>query len=216
MTGVYIRKNENGEETHNFDFYTDLSASNKIKFVESVVSTIVSDKQYNSIIKDLIFDYYVVKIFTFIDTSELEESYSFVDDVEKFLEETNIVDVVKANAAPTLFEELDKAVNKSIEYLTGIHPNILNESLSSLVKTLENKINGIDLDSMANMAKIFTEITDEFTTDNIVNAYIKSDIHKDNLSEIEESKKKMTEFAEDLDKAINIVGNNISSKKSKK
>lgn len=201
MNGAYFRN----EESFNFNFYTELSVADKMKFVNSVVDLVVDDKNYNSVIRQLIFDFFVIDVFTDIDTSELKLSPHFLDDVEKFLEETNIIDVVKANAAPTLFEELNKAVDKSIEYLTGIHHNILNESLSSLVKTLENKINGIDLDSMANMAKIFTEITDEFTTDNIVNAYMKSDIHKDNLSEIEESKKKMTEFAEDLDKAISSV-----------
>lgn len=182
--GTYIR----GDETYGFNFGTDLSIADKQKFVNSVVGLLVDDKHYNSVIRNLITDYFTIKFFTDIDTTELEESSFFVNDVEEFLEETNIVDIVKVNALPTLFDELNGAIDKSIEYLTGIHPNPLGEALASLINTLEKKVNEFDMGSMMDMAQKFAGMTGDFTIDNVVNAYMNSDLHKKNLEEIAESK----------------------------
>ena len=185
-TGVYYK----GEESFGFDFYIDLTIADKLRFVKSVTSIVVDDKDYNSIIRDLVFDFYVVDIFTTIDTTDLMTSKTFLDDVEKFFEETNIVDVVKANVPSYLFDELNKAIDKSIEYKTGIHPNPLGDALTNLVDTLERKIDEVDLSSMMEMANVFSGITGELTPESIVNAYMKSDMHKNNLKEIKNSKEK--------------------------
>ena len=184
MTGTYVR---NGE-TYNFNFGTDLSTVDKLKLVNSVTDVLVGDKNYNSVIRDLVFNFYVIDIFTDIDTSELKESSFFINDVEQFLDETNIAEIVKANVEDRLIDELNKAVNLNIEYRTGIHTNPLNEALTSLVNTLEKKINDVDLDGMMDMAKLFTGMAGEFTPESVVNAYMNSDTHKKNLEEIAESK----------------------------
>lgn len=204
-TGTYIRMTEIGEETHNFNFYTDLGAAKKLEFVDSVVSILVDENHYNSIIRNLIFDFYIIDIMTDVDIAELKESAAFLDDVEEFLEETNIIDIVKANANPALFIELNNAVNNSIQYLTGIHTNPINDALASLLSTIENKVNEIDLDSMTEMAQKFAALTKDFTIENVVDAYMNSDLHKNNLKEIEEAKNIRAEFAKDLDSAIKIV-----------
>ena len=186
--GTYIRMTDNGDEYINFKFYTDLTVSKKMKFVNSVVNLIVDDTHYNSVIRDLVFDFYVVDIMTDISTMDFKASDNFLDDVEDFLLETNIVDIVKANAFPTLFAELNKAVDDSIKYLTGIHENPINDALSSLLSTLEKKIDNVDLDSMMGMAQKFVGMTGELTPDSIVNAYMNSDVHKQNLAAIAEAK----------------------------
>lgn len=201
MTGTYNK----GKKSFNFNFYTDISATDKIKFVNSVVNILVDDKSYNSIVRDLVFDFYIIDIFSDINTTELKE-VSFVKNAEEFLEETNIVDIIKANAKIGLIEELNHAVNQSIEYRTGIHLNPLNEALTSLINTLEKKINDVDLVSMMEMAAKFSGMTEEFTPENIVKAYMTTDTYKKNMVELEEVKKQRTEFAEDIDKAIQIVG----------
>lgn len=200
MMGTYFK----GDESYNFNFYTELSAVNKLKFVDSVVDILVNDAHYNSVIRDLVFDFFVVDIFTDIDTTELKDSNAFLNDVEQFLYDTNIVDIVKANANHVIIE-LNDAVDKSIQYLTGIHPNPLNEALASLLSTIEKKINEADLDSMMGMAQKFTSMTDGFDMDNFVASYMNSDFHKKNMMEIEESKKQRAEFASDMDKAIKLV-----------
>lgn len=170
--GTYIHTINGQEEMHNFNFYTNLSSANKLKFVNSVVGSIIDENHYDSIIKNLIFDFYIIDIMTDFDTTQFTESSSFIDDVEQFLEETNIVDIVKANASPVLFEELNNAIDNSIRYLTGIHPNPFNESLASLVNTLEKKVNEIDLDNMMNVAQKLIGVANTFTVEDIVNAYI--------------------------------------------
>lgn len=201
MMGTYVK----GEEFINFNFGTDLSIADKQKFVNSVVSLVIDDKHYNSVIRDLITDYFTIVFFTDIDTTELKESSFFVNDVEKFLEETNIVDIVRANASPTLFDELNKAIDNSIEYLTGIHTNPLGEALANLVSTFEKRVNEFDMGSMMSMVQKFAGMTGKFTPESVVNAYINSDLHKKNLEEIAESKADKAEFAEVLDTAINAV-----------
>lgn len=196
------------DETYNFNFATSLSVANKARFVNSVVSLVVNDEDYNSVIRDVIFDFYIIDIMTDVNIKELKQSPDFLDDVEQFLEETNIVEIVKANVFPTLFEELNKAIDLSIRYRTGIHPSPLSDSLSSLVSTLEKKIKEVDLNSMASMAQKFASMTGELTPESVVNAYMNSDVHKKNLAEIAEAKRdKRNEIKidEDLGEAIRAV-----------
>lgn len=183
-TGVYTHN----DEDYSFNFGTNLSAADKLRFVNSVTNLVVDGENYNSIIKDLIFDFYVIDIFSDIDTARFKESLFFVDDVEKFLEETNIVDIIKANMKIGLLEELNDAINKSISYRTGIHPSPLSDALASLVNTLEKKVNEIDLGSAMEMVQKFAGMTSELTPESVVNAYMNSDMHKKNLDEIVESK----------------------------
>ena len=190
--GVFTYK----DESYNFNFNTSLSAYDKLVFVKTVVDNIVSDNSYDVVIKDLIFDFAIIEVFTNIDTSFINAKDENGDDIdsiiliEHFLEESNAVDVVKANMEIGLLDELYRAVDLNIQYLTGINPNPLNEAIASLVSTLEKKINEVDLDSMMGMAQKLAGMTEDFTLENAVNAYMNSDIHKKNLAEIAESKKK--------------------------
>lgn len=183
-TGAYIHN----DKLYDFSFGTDLSVVDKARFVNSVVGLVVDDEHYNSVIKDLVFDFYTIKFFTDIDTTEFQESLNFLEDVEQFLDETNIIEIVKANAFPTLFDELNKAVDQSIQYLTGIHLNPINESLASLFSTLNKKVNEIDLNSAMGMMQKIDGMGKDFTLENLVNAYMNSDVHKKNLEEIAEAK----------------------------
>ena len=189
--GVYYYN----DESYSFSFVTDLLASDKAVFVRTVVDSIVSDANYDSVLRDIMFDFVTIKKFTNINTDFLkvvDEKGNVVTDIdmlEDFLLSTNVVEIIKANAFPTLFDELNDAVNKSIQYRTGIHPSLLSDSLSSLLSTLEKKINEVDLDSMMGMAQKFAGMGEDFTMDNLVKAYMESDIHKKNLEEIAEAKK---------------------------
>jgi len=209
-TGVYTYN----DGSYNFKFKTCLSAYDKLIFVKSVVSTLVNDEGYDYVVRDLIFDFTIVNVFTDIDTSFISikdddgDKISPIIPIEKFLNETNVVDIVKANMEVGLLGELNRAVDLNIQYLTGIHPNPLNEAIASLVNTLENKINEVDLDSMMDMVQKFASMTDKFTPENVVNAYMNSDVHKKNLMDINEDKNKRAEFAADMDKAIKVANKN--------
>ena len=190
--GVFTYNNE----SYNFEFKTSLSAYDKQVFVKTVVGNLVDDAGYDVVIKDLIFDFVIIEVFTNIDTSFINMEDDEGNDInpiipiEHFLEETNVVDIVKENMETGLLDELNRAVDLDIQYLTGIHPNPINEAITSLISTIEKKIGEVDLDSMMSMAQKFAGMTEDFTLDNIVNAYMNSDIHKSNLAEIKEAKEK--------------------------
>lgn len=194
MKNIKIGTYFHNDKSYNFNFATDLSAYRKMMFVNYVVNSIVGDDRYDYIVRDLIFDFSLVYIATDIDTSFVRQT----DDegnpinpiifIEQFLEETSVVDIVKENMKDGLLDELNKAVDKLIEYRTGVHSSPLNEALASLVSALEKKVNGFDMGSAMDMAQKFAGMIGELTPESVVKAYIDSDIHKNNLEEIAESK----------------------------
>lgn len=213
--GTYI--NYNNDETCNFNFATDLSAYRKMMFVNYVVNSIVDENRYDFIVRDLIFDFGLINILTDIDTSfinQRDDDNNVINPIifiEQFLEETNVVDIVKANMVDGLLEQLNKAVDKSIEYRTGIHPSPLNDALANLVNTLEKKVSEFDMSGAMEMVQKFARMTGELTPENVVNTYFDSDIHKKNLEEIAESKnnkenkKNEVKISEGLGEAIRSV-----------
>lgn len=183
-TGTYFYN----DESHNFEFDTTLSASEKISFINSIVDTVVSNNYY-TVIRDMLFDFAIIRTFTYIDTTFVKNSDSMIDTIEKFLNETNIVDIVKANMEIGLLDSLNEAVDKAIEYRTGIHPSPIADALSSLLSTLEKKVNEFDMGSMMGMAQKFAGMTGELTPESLINAYMNSETHQNNVVEIEEAKK---------------------------
>lgn len=199
------------DETYSFSFVTDLSAHEKRIFVRTVVGALVDDINYDSVLRDIIFDYTTILMFTDVDMSFLRtvnEDNEVITDIElleEFLLETNIAEIVKANAFPTLFDELNNAVNLSIRYRTGIHTSPIVDSLASLINTLEKKIKETDLNNAMEMAKRFASMIGEFTPESVVNAYMNSDLHKKNVEEIAESKKNEIKIDENLGEAVRTV-----------
>lgn len=210
MMGAYVRN----YETFEFEFVTNLTASEKITFINSIVDTIVGDN-YNSLIRDIMFDHMVIQLFTNVGGSYYKNTDDKIDAIEQFLAETNIIDIVKANMEIGLLDELNNAVDKAIEYRTGIHPSPIADSLASLISTLERKINEVDLGSAMEMVQKFVGMTGEFTPEALVNAYMNSDFHQKNLEEIDKSKQEKIEIAENLDKAIKIVNEDAKTKATK-
>lgn len=208
MTGTYNYKNENIL----FNFSTNLRAYEKVKFVNSVTDTLVADN-YNSVLRDLIFDFQIINIFTDVDTSELSESPDTINSIEDFLEETNIVKIVRANADKGLMEELEQAVDKNIEYRTGIHRDILSDTLVKFISLLEEKISTIDTENMMAMAEKISSISGKLTAENVVNAYAQSDIFKESHKKEVEKRKNQTEFIKEIidntESIYNDFGNNI-------
>ena len=191
-TGTFFYK----DESYNFNFKTSLSAYEKMVFVKTVVNSIVDENGYDSVIRDLVFDFVFIDMFTNVDTSFIDmkdDDGNVVNPIiviEHFLNETDVVSVVKANMEFGMLDELNRSVDLNIQYLTGIHVNPVGEAIASLISTLEQKVNGLDLDSMMSMAQKFANMTEDFTLENAMKVYMESDIHKDNLLEIEAAKAK--------------------------
>ena len=182
-TGAYTYKNESIP----FNFYTELRAVDNIKFINAVCDTLI-DTNYYSVIRDLVFDFQIVNVFTDVVVPELQDSPSPISIIEEFLDDTNIVEIVKANVDKKLIAELEKAVDENIEYRTGIHKNTLEDALTSLLHTVEQKINDVDTEGMMEMAMKLNSISDELTPERILQAYSETDMFKNRIYEKEQKR----------------------------
>ena len=183
-TGVYTIDDNDTP----FAFYTSLNAYRKSQFVVSVCNTLVGDN-YNYVLDDLVFDYFIVAIFTDIDVSEVQKSDNGISAMEEFVDKFKpVVDIVKANSVDGVLDELHTAIDLNIEYRTGIHINPISSSLASLLDTIERKVDDIDLDSMMDLAQSMSGISDELTADKLLDAYAKTDIFKKNWENAESDK----------------------------
>ena len=182
-TGAYTYKNESVP----FNFYTELRAVDKIKFINAVCDTLI-DTNYYSVIRDLVFNFQIVNVFTDVVVPELQDSPSPISIIEEFLDDTNIVEIVKTNVDKKLIAELEKAVDENIEYRTGIHKNTLEDALTSLLHTVEQKINDVDTEGMMEMAMKLNSISDELTPERILQAYSETDMFKNRIYEKEQER----------------------------
>lgn len=174
-TGVYTIDDKDTP----FAFYTSLSAYRKSQFVVSVSNILVGDN-YNYVIRDLAFDFCIVAIFTDIDTADVQDADDGITAMEEFVEKFKpVIDIVKANVEDGVFDELHTAIDLNIEYRTGIHINPISSSLASLLNTIERKVDGIDLNSMMDLAQSMSGISDELTADKFLDAYAKTNIFKE-------------------------------------
>lgn len=191
--GTFTYKND----SYDFEFKTSLSAYDKLVFVKTVVDAIVNSDSLDIVIRDMIFDFVIIDMFTNVDTSFIDmkdedgNNINPIILIEHFLEESNVVEIVKANIEEDLIDELNRAIDLNIQYLAGVSMNPISDALTKLLSTLNKKVDGIDLESMMSMAQKFSEMTEGFTVDNVVNAYMNSDIHQKNLKEIAEAKEQI-------------------------
>lgn len=182
-TGVYTIDGKDNP----FAFYTSLNAYRKSQFVVSVCNTLVGDN-YNYVLDDLVFDYFIVAIFTDIDVSEVQKSDNGISAMEEFVEKFKpVIDTVKANAVDGVLDELRKAIDLNIEYRTGIHINPISSSLANLLDTLNNKFSGFDLDKMMEIAEPMSKIAGELTPEKMIDAYAKTNIFKEHWGNSEKN-----------------------------
>lgn len=191
-TGVYTC----GENDYEFEFKTSLTARDKVNFVASVVETVVGD-HYLSVLRGIAFDFCVIEFMTDVDTSEVTEAPNSIDAMEQFVNETNIVEIVEA-FNNDLINDLNKAVDLDIEYKTGIHVNPIGEALSSLLNTVEEKVNSLDVSSMSEIADALSGISGEMTADKFLAAYANSDLMKKRFEDAVEKSEKHAEKVEDI------------------
>ena len=195
--GVYTR---NGLE-FNFNFNTSLRAVDKMRFVSNVTDLVVGDNYY-SVIRDMIFNFNIISIFTDVDISDITDpdNNNAISMIEDLLCETNIVAIVIAEDG--LIDELQKAVDDNIAYRTGIHNNPLTESLGNLMNTIERKLDGVNVDDMIEDAKFFSGMTGELTPERMLDYYEKSDVFKKNRERMVADREQRTA---EIEAAVNPV-----------
>lgn len=175
-------------ETHSFNYYTDISIVKKTSFVTGVTNTLVSEDHYQSVLRGLIFGFQLINVFSdaLSYISDEEKTFSLTE-IEEIVMETKIVDIIMANARVGLIDELNDAVDKDIEYKTGIHRNPLGEAVASLLGALESRVKDVDLKALTGFAEAFKDIpVEEMTSERLWDAYSKSEAFKTVRAEISE------------------------------
>lgn len=201
-TAMYV---DNGN-TVEFNCYLDIPMSRKLAFVDSVVNPVVGDDYYYPMLKDIMFDFRMIQFFTDIDT-DVVDGDDVIDQMVEFLESTNAADVVKVSVNFDVVQELYEAVDKAIEYKTGIHPSPIADGIASILDTLEQKFAGIDMDAMTGMAKVFSKLQGDITPDKMLEAYANSDVFKKMHGDAVKRQDERDKKAEDR---LNVVKGNVS------
>ena len=182
MTGAYIDTKTNKETL--FTFKTNISVKDKIQFVSDVTALMIGEN-YFSFLKDLIFDFEIINIFTDIDVSEILNATDAIGEIENIVTNTKIVEIVKSNVDNAILDELKIAVNSNIEYKTGVHNNIIEDSIVQLLSSIKSKIDSIDTETVLQMAETLSTLGNNVTSEGIVNAYANSPAFLESLKERE-------------------------------
>lgn len=182
MTGTYIDTKTNKETL--FTFKTNISVKDKIQFVSDVTALMIGEN-YFSFLKDLIFDFEIINVFTDIDVSEILNAADAIGEIENIVTNTKIVEIVKSNVDNTILDELKIAVNGNIEYKTGVHNNIIEDSIVQILSSIKSKIDSIDTETVLQMAEVLSTLGNNVTSEGIVNAYANSPAFLESLKERE-------------------------------
>lgn len=182
MTGAYIDTKTNKETL--FTFKTNISVKDKIQFVSDVTALMIGEN-YFSFLKDLIFDFEIINVFTDIDVSEILNAADAIGEIENIVTNTKIVEIVKSNVDNAILDELKIAVNSNIEYKTGVHNNIIEDSIVQLLSSIKSKIDSIDTETVLQMAETLSTLGNNVTSEGIVNAYANSPAFLESLKERE-------------------------------
>lgn len=200
-SGIYTKQDKGESTMIPFNFSTNLRAIDKIRFVNNVTNLIVADN-FNIIIKDMLFDYQIIDIFTDIDLTPLNNAQDSISAIEDFLVDTNIVEIVVANMEDGLLDELKYCVNKNIDYQTGIHDNSLTELFSELIKTITKKIENININELVDFVSNVSKMTGEVTPDKLVEAYTKTDAFQKNQLNMQKEQKRHNKKLESVARTV--------------
>lgn len=184
-SGTYIKAGV--DEEIPFTYFSSPTTRQKLQFVTSVTEMLIGE-HYHHIIKDTIFTFMLIDIFTDVDTDGIKDAADSIVYVEDLLAETNIIEVMLPNMEDGLIEELRDAVDKDIEYRTGIRANRFEDGLASILATIEEKIAGFDLSGMMDAAQALSGISDQITPEKMLEAYANTDMYKANAAKRDDFK----------------------------
>lgn len=204
--GMTTYTNVRNGATTEFNYCYDIPMSQKIAFVDSVVNPVVGDDYYYPMIKDIMFEFRMIQFFTDIDT-DVVDGDDVIDQIVKFLESNDAADVIKVSVNFDVVQGLYDAVDKAIEYKTGIHPSPIADGIASILKMAEKKLYSIDVDSANAMAKVFGNMQGNITPDKMLEAYANSDVFKKMHGDVVKKQDERDKKAEDR---LNIVKGNLS------
>ena len=201
---TYVNPSD-GEELE-YSYWTDISALDKSMLVRTVVELIMNDGFYDGLLRDIFFKEAIIAAFTDIkmgvpdedSTSKMIDT-STIEKVESFVEQSGIAETVMANMKPGVLSSIIKSIDENIEYKTGIQQHSLEKSLTELVESLTEKVNAMDISSLNDVLGKVASMQGNFTPENVLNAYMGTDMFKDNAEKrVEISKKNAAQIIEPI------------------
>lgn len=186
---VYVNSYYNAklDKEVEFEYTTALTLKQKTTFVNNVLEVLFQNDYCYSIIKKEIIDIMIVNSFTNI--LKTDEDFDFsLNEIEDFLSDTNVMDILLKEIPSDLIKELTDVIDKNITYKTGVNESNLSTALSSLLRTVEEKVSDFDINELTTTLKEFGDITNNLSQEDIVNLYTKTDAYKKNYEEVLQSK----------------------------
>lgn len=186
------KKDVNKDEVTEINVVVEnISIKRKLSFINFVVDNVVTENQYNLVLKNIIINIGLIKYFSDADIGDILSSEDFIDEFEEFEENTDLIAVLKTEINLTEFLDMLDCINKQIEYKTGIHENEITNAISSLLNKLEQKLDTIDLDNIVQIGNVLSSVSDELTMDKLVDAYSKTDNFTGNQAKVLDEKNKV-------------------------
>lgn len=177
------------EKEIDFEYCVELTIQEKVDFINNVLQVLFQNDYYYSILKQNIFDFMLINFFTKIISDE-EEFVMTLSNIDDFLHNTNVLDTLYNEIDTNLLKELYDTININIEYKTGIHEDEVSIAFSSLLNSIEEKVNEFDIKGLAKTLKKFGDVTDGMKPEKIMDLYTKTDTYKKNYKKTISSKNK--------------------------
>lgn len=168
-------------EINDCKIFTSLSIQRKVELVNFVVNSVVDDTDFYFIATDIIFNFALVKFLTDIDIDIDENVGLGLTELEEFFDGNDIVDVIRDTLGKDFINKLYQSVQYGIEYKTGVKINDVSQSFIRLLDTVEEKVSKISIEEMLNAVKAISSFNGNFSPDNILNAFAKTDIFKEKI-----------------------------------
>lgn len=186
---VYVNSYYNSEldKEVEFEYTIALTLKQKTTFVNNVLEVLFQNDYCYSIIKNEIINIMIIDSFTNIFKTDEDFDYS-LNKIDEFLSNTNVLDVLRKEIPSELIKELTDVIDRNIAYKTGVNENDLSTVLSSLLKTIEDKISDFDVNELTTTLKEFSNITDGLSQEKILDLYTKTDAYKKNYENVVQSK----------------------------
>lgn len=186
---VYVNSYYNSklDKEVEFEYTIALTLKQKTTFVNNVLEVLFQNDYCYSIIKNEIINIMIIDSFTNIFKTDEDFDYS-LNKIDEFLSDTNVIDVLRKEIPSELIKELTDVIDRNIAYKTGVNENDLSTVLSSLLKTIEDKISDFDVNELTTTLKEFSKITDGLSQEKILDLYTKTDAYKENYENVVQSK----------------------------
>lgn len=199
-----------------YSYWTNISTTQKALFVQFVVGALVTDDFYNGILKDMLIKRTVISLFTDVpmgnpEDKDFTEDMVDISNIEKseiFVEQSGVYETVMEHMEPGVMAPILKSIDENIEYKTGIQQHGLEKSVTELIEKLTEKVVAMDVDSLNTVLGKVASMQGDFTPENVLNAYMGTDMFKQNVAEreniIKDNEAKILELVKEAEKAAKV------------